>query len=215
MLQLTNAAQSCHLPVIGSPLRTRLTKLSGSAQVRIAVADKNNSAQDAAFLVQRTFFIPVEASRDPAANEAAAAPHNQEHVSFIRSLLLESLRRPPDNWDPEVVLGDGQRLRVSLLLLELTFPWLTGHVPPPRLLLLPDMNAEEFNRTLGLFLGESSASSAMEEANIDNSRYRYPVLITLCSVWDPDPEPQDSHVFGHSLARGTDPDPAPDPSMFS
>ncbi len=168
MLHITSAAQSCHLPVIGSPLKTRLTKLSGSAQVRIAVADKNSAAQDAAFLVQRTFFIPVEASSDP-----AAAAHNQEHVSFIRSLLLESLRRPPDNWDPEVVLGDGQRLRVSLLLLELTFPWMAGHVPPPRLLLLPDMNAEEFNRTLGLFLGESSASSAMEEANIDNSRYRY------------------------------------------
>ncbi len=167
MLQLTSAAQSCHLPVIGSPLRTRLTKLSGSAQVRIAVADKNSSAQDAAFLVQRTFFIPVEAS------SVAAAAHNKEHVSFIRSLLLESLRGPPDRWDPEVVLGDGQRLRVSLLLLELTFPWLAGHVPSPRLLLLPDMNAEEFNRTLGLFLGESSASSAMEEANIDNNRYRY------------------------------------------
>ncbi len=168
MLKLTSAAQSCHLPVIGSPLRTRLTKLPGSGgQVRIAVADKNSSAQDAAFLVQRTFFIPVEAS------SVAAAAHNKEYVSFIRSLLLESLRGPPDSWDPEVVLGDGQRLRVSLLLLELTFPWLTGHVPPPRLLLLPDMNAEEFNRTLGLFLGENSASSAMEEANIDNSGYRY------------------------------------------
>jgi hypothetical protein len=165
MLQLKNAAQSCHLPVIGSPLKTRLTKLSGSAQVRIAVADKNNSAQDAAFLVQRTFFIPVEASSE------AANAHNKEHLSFIRSLLLESLRRPPDSWDPEVVLGDGQRLRVSLLLLELTFPWLAGHVPPPRLLLLPDMTAEEFNRTLGLFLGENSASSSVEEANMNDSRY--------------------------------------------
>jgi hypothetical protein len=166
MLQLKSAApRSCHLPVIGSPLKTRLTKLSGSAQVRIAVADKNSSAQDAAFLVQRTFFIPVEASRE------AANAHNQEHVSFIRSLLLESLRGPPDSWDPEVVLGDGQLLRVSLLLLELIFPWLTGHVPPPRLLLLPDMNAEEFNRTLGLFLGEHSASSSVQEANMNDSGY--------------------------------------------
>jgi hypothetical protein len=119
-----------------------------------------------------------------------------------------------------VVLGDGQRIRVSLLLLELTFPWLAGHVPPPRLLLLPDMNAEEFNRTLGLFLGEHSASSTMEEANIDDSGYSY-LVITLCCVHllqklfffqtsvggpqflglsDPDP-----------LGRGPD----PDPSRFS
>ncbi len=205
MLQLTSAAKSCHLPVIGSPLKTRLTKLSGSAQVRIAVADKNSSAQDAAFLVQRTFFIPVEASSD------AAAAHNQEHLSFIRSLLLESLRGPPDSWDPEVVLGDGQRIRVSLLLLELTFPWLAGHVPPPRLLLLPDMTAEEFNRTLGLFLGENSASSSMEGADMNDSGYSY-LVITLCCIHllqklfffqtsGGDPDPQVPHVFGPRGSR--------------